>query len=265
MLKAIKLSIIIVAYKSGGHLERCVASLYQKLGDSFAWEIIIVNSDSEYDIHKAALDFSRIKVVNHRKNIGFGPGANLGAKSAEGDFLLMLNPDTEINGENIGDVLEEFLRDENVGVIGGGIIDDAGGKQAWSAGRELSFYDLFRNNFGISRSRPIWNSSRKINCDWVAGTALFIRRDLFERLGGFDENFFMYFEDMDLCRRARQVGNRVRYFPGFKVFHSGGKSYEGKKLQKKHYYDSMEKYFKKNKSRWQWLVLRLVRKVFFNN
>ena len=145
----------------------------------------------------------------------------------------MLNPDTEIDGENIRDVLEEFLRDGNVGVIGGGIIDNAGEKQEWSAGRELSFYDLFRNNLRLSRSKAIWNSSRKTICDWVAGTALFIRGDLFEKLGGFDERFFMYFEDMDLCRRVRQGGKQVMFFPDFNIFHRGLSIPEAKKRMKK--------------------------------
>lgn len=256
-----KLSIIIVAYNSHSHLERCVASLYRKIKLAEPWEIILVNNDPERDINDLSLDFSRVKIVDHRKNIGFGSGVNLGVKEATGDILFILNPDTEILTENFREVLEEMSGAEDVGVVGGRIIDGAGRGQSWTAGRGISFYDLVRNNLGASRSRSVWNSSRKTECDWVAGTALFIAKELFDALGGFDERFFMYFEDVDLCRRAKLAGRKVLYFPAFQIFHDSGASYRDKKLQKNHYYDSMEKYFQKHCSRGSFLVVKTSRKL----
>lgn len=255
-----KLSIIIIPFRSAGHLERCVASIYKKLGDSFYWEIILVNNDKDQNIAEFALDFSKIKLLDHKKNVGFGAGMNLGAKLAEGEFLLILNPDTEMITENISSVLDEFLKDDKIGIIGGGILDRKNKNQEWSAGKELSLYDLVRNNLGVSRSSSIWNSSQKIKCDWVAGTAMFIKKDLFEKLGGFDERFFMYFEDMDLCRRVRALGKKIIFFPEFKIYHGSGESYEDKRLQKKHYYDSMEKYFQKNRGFLSWMIVKIFRK-----
>jgi len=255
-----KLSIIIIPFRSVGHLERCVASIYKKLGDSFSWEIILVNNDKDQNIISFPMDFSKIKLLDHKKNVGFGTGINLGAKLAEGEFLLILNPDTEIITDNISKVFDEFSKDDKIGIIGGGILDRKNQNQEWSAGKELSLYDLARNNLGVSRSESIWNSSRKTECDWVAGTVMFIKKDLFEKLGGFDEKFFMYFEDMDLCRRVRQLGKKIIFFPEFKIFHGSGESYEDKRLQKKHYYDSMEKYFQKNHGWLSWIIVKIFRK-----
>lgn len=256
-----KLSVIIVAYNSHQHLERCVASLYRKINLAEPWEIILVNNDPERDVNELPLDFSRVKIVDHRKNVGFGSGANLGAAAANGEILLILNPDTEILSENIAAVLEELDKNQKVGAVGGRIIGRDGFDQPWSAGRGISFYDLVRNNLGLSRSKPVWKSVRKAECDWVAGTALFITRELFASLGGFDERFFMYFEDMDLCRRAKLAGRQILYYPAFEVFHDSGASYRDKKLQKRHYYDSMEKYFQKHCSRGSFLAVKASRKL----
>lgn len=256
-----KLSIIIVSFRSANHLERCVSSIYEKIGDSFPWEIILVNNDADQDVKTFQIDFSRIRVLDHKKNIGFGSGMNLGAKLAKGEFLFFLNPDTEILTENITSALLE-LSDGDAGIVGGGIVDKKNQNQKWSAGKELSVYDLIRNNLGLSRSRHAWLDPGKIECDWVAGTAMLVKKELFEELGGFDERFFMYFEDMDLCRRTRHSGKKVIFFPDFKVFHGNGKSYTDKKLQKKHYFDSMEKYFQKNHRLSSLLTLRVL-KLFF--
>lgn len=263
MSESKKLSIIIVSYNDARHLVSCVSSIYKKFRD-FPWEIIIVNNDDNQDIRRLPLDFSKIKIIDHKKNVGFGVAMNLGAKEAGGEFLLILNPDTEIMTENVAEVLNEFEKNDQAGIIGGGIVDQGGKRQEWCAGKEVSLYDLFRNNLGVSRSRPIWNSPWKIVCDWVAGTALFTRKDLFEQAGGFDERFFMYFEDMDLCRRVRESGKEVLFFPEFKILHGSGKSYEDKRLQKKHYYDSMEKYLKKNRGVLSWQLVKAVRKIFKN-
>lgn len=263
MIESKKLSIIIVSYNDARHLVPCVASIYQKF-KNIVREIVIVNNDENQDIRQLPLDFSKIKIIDHKKNVGFGAAMNLGAKEAGGEFLLMLNPDTEIMTENVAEVLNEFEKNKRLGIIGGGIIDRKGKRQEWSAGREISLYDLARNNLGISRSRSIWSSSQKIICDWVAGTALFVRKDLFEWLGGFDERFFMYFEDMDLCRRVRKSGKEVMFFPEFRVLHGSGESYEDKRLQKKHYYDSMETYFQKNRDVVSYVAVRIIRKLFKN-
>ncbi len=258
-----KLSVLIVTYGGVVCLKKCTDSLYEKFKDLFEWEIVIINNDENQNISRLSLNFSKINVLNNGKNVGFGAGMNLGAKQAVGEYLLILNPDTEILTDNVQEVFSEFEKNENIGVIGAGIFENNQQKQPWSAGFEMSLYNLLRNNLGWSRSRRIWESEREIKCDWVAGTGMFVKRNFFKKIGGFDENFFMYFEDMDFCKRTRNDGKEVVFFPDFQVSHSGGKSYNNnKKLQKKHYYDSLELYFKKNRNYFEYHAIKIARRLF---
>ena len=261
MAESKKLSVLIVNFASASHFENCIAAIYRKFGDFLSWEVIIINNDKE-DISKLPIDFSNVKILNSNGNVGFGSGINMGAKEACGEFLLTLNPDTEIISENVKDVLDEFSKDKKIGIISGRTISKKGTTEPWSVGKELTFFDLILNNTGFSRSQSIWNSSKKIECDWATGTALFIKKDLFDKIGGFDENFFMYFEDMDLCKRIRNLGEKVIFFPEFEIYHSGGKSYLNKTLQKRHYYDSMEYYLKKHGHFMTQKFVKLIRKFF---
>ncbi len=260
MEKKKKISIIIVSYNSKKKLEKCIESIYKRMGSLCIWEIIIVNNDKNENLFKMKIDFSKVKIINHKKNIGFGAGINLGFKNTKGDFLFILNPDTEIISDNVKDVIREFESNNEIGAIGAGILNSSGEKQEWVAGKEISIYDLLRNNLGISRSKKIWNSFERIECDWVSGTALLVRKEIFEELKGFDEdNFFMYFEDMDLCRRIRALNKKVFLYPQFKVRHSGGGSYNNKKLQKKHYYNSMENYLNSSSNKFSFWIVKFIR------
>ncbi|MCK9379372.1 MAG: glycosyltransferase, partial [Candidatus Moranbacteria bacterium] len=135
-----KLSVVITSYNNQKHLKKNIDSIYQKFAGFSDWEIIIINNDSRQDIRKFPLDFSKVKIVDHRENVGFGSGINLGAKEAMGEFLLILNPDTEIISGNAFDVLNEFSKDESIGIIGGGIVNEGEKRQPWSAGKEVSIY-----------------------------------------------------------------------------------------------------------------------------
>lgn len=220
-------------------------------------EIIIVNNDKKESLMEIKKNFPEIKILKQKKNFGFGPACNLGAKNATGELLFFLNPDAEIISGQLQDIFIEFLN-EKIGVLGCKIITKSEQVQPWSAGVEKNLKDLFKNNLGIKRSKKIWESQKKITADWVAATAMFIRRDLFQRLGGFDEKFFMYFEDVDLCRRVQKTGKKIIYFPGLTVMHSGGSSFENKKNQKKHYYLSQEYYFKKHRSYWESAIVKIL-------
>lgn len=239
-----KLSFIIVNYQSEKYLAKCISSIKEKfLGVEY--EIIVVNNDN-LDIQC----LSEIKIINSGKNIGFGAACNLGAKTAQGEILCFLNPDTEIVSENIQDLLGEFEKDNKLAIIGPRLIVESPRRgvstQEWIAGKEVTILNTLLNNFGYKRDKKIWASESPIECAWVSGAAMFVREDLFQKLGGFDEKFFMYFEDIDLCRRARKLGYKILYFPNFQIKHFGGKSFLDKKTQKRYYYLSQLTYFRKH-------------------
>ena len=255
ILKDVDISFIIVNYQSERYLKKCVASLFNKI-KNINFEIIIVNNDENN-----LTGIEKAKIINLKKNVGFGKANNIGAKKAAGDFLCFLNPDTIILSENIGEIIKEFKKNSKIGVIGPRLISEFNETQWWCAGVKATPWDLLRNNLGFKKSRKIWESKIKKEADWVSGAALFIPRPLFLKLGGFDEKFFMYFEDIDLCRRTKELGKKIIYFPEVKIKHWGGKSSSCKKKQKKEYYKSQDYYFKKHYGGLVSWIVRALRRV----
>lgn len=227
-----KVSIIIVNYRSEQYLDKCLASVY-RASDPRQREIIVVNNDREADLCWLVKKYSEAKFFNCEKNSGFGAGCNFGAKKAGGDILFFLNPDTQFLNDYVNFVINKFAESEkNVGIIGPRLVTDERKTQEWCAGKESTFWRLIKNNFGIVDSKKVWESEKEIFADWVSGAALAIKKEIFEKINGFNEDFFMYFEDEDLCMRARNLGYAVVYCPKTFILHSGGKSRESLLKQK---------------------------------
>lgn len=258
------MTFIIVNYRSERCIERCIASIYEKVSPEIDFEIIVVNNDKEKKPEELIKNYPDVKAVSSGGNVGFGAANNLGAKLAKWEYLVFLNPDVEILSSKAEAVLEEFKKDESIGAIGVRLVTPEGKVQKWCAGYEINIIDLARNNLGFPKSQKIWKSKIKKEADWVSGTAFFISKKLFGEIGGFDENFFMYFEDIDLCKRIRNVGKKILYFPNFCVRHKSGESYQDKKTQKKDYYKSQEYYFKKHFGVWPMKLVKIARKLNFS-
>lgn len=260
-----KLSIIIVNYQSDNYLKGCLASIF-KQNLEVVFEVIVVNNDLPEKLKEIREKFPAVLWVEARKNIGFGAGCNLGASQSQGDWLLFLNPDTELKSRllPIKDYLE---KNQEVGAVGAKILKTNGKIQEWSAGAEISSWNLIRNNLGLTKGKALWESQQPRETFWVSGAALFIPRKIFLETGKFDENFFMYFEDNDLCLRIRKGGKKVVYFPLVTILHFGGKSFSQakEKKQKQFFYQSQEYYFRKHLGKFQVFWLKILRKVFLRN
>lgn len=240
-----ELSIIIVNYRSEQYLEKCIASIYSWSNPAL-FEIIVVNNDSKANLEGLAKKHYEIKLYDAEKNIGFGAGCNLGAKKAAGDILLFLNPDAQFLDDYAGKILDKFAKSpEKIGIIGPRLSTDEGKTQEWCAGKTITMWQIIKNNLGLVENKKIWESSENVCTDWVSGAALSIKKEVFEKIGGFDGSFFMYFEDDDLCRRARKAGYEVLYSPKEVILHSGGKSYGNVFRQKTQFYKSLAYYLQK--------------------
>lgn len=250
----IKISFIIVNYKSRELLEKCISSI-KRTALSFSHETIIVSNDGE------VFNFPEIKTINLENNLGFGVGCNAGAKIAQGEILCFLNPDIEIISNDFQKIISEFENDPKLGIIGPKLVTENNKVQEWGAGKEINFFDIIGNNLGFKRSRKIWTSEKRVECAWVSGACLFIKKNLFERLNGFDEKFFLYFEDIDLCKRIKKFGYKIIYFPKFVIKHFGGRSFENKKYQKKYYYSSQDYYFQKHFGKIHYFLLKITRRL----
>ncbi len=224
-----KLSIIIVNYRAWGHLKKALDML--KPGFPKNWEIVVVDNESEPGpFGKFSKNYPWVTFIANERNTGFGFGCNLGARHASGENLLFMNPDVVANSKNIRSLMRVKEQNPKVALIAP--------KQVNEFGRPQKVYDEFpdlHNQSKIVRAilRLVWPSRFKIPmsrdtaliyCDWLTGSFLLVSRKDFDAMGGWSEDYWMYAEDADLCRRAHDLGKKVAYAPNIQVVHAHGGS-----------------------------------------
>jgi N-acetylglucosaminyl-diphospho-decaprenol L-rhamnosyltransferase len=226
-------SVLIVNFRGYDDLERCLQSLEPQLRPDD--EVIVVdNEGNEARAVSIASAFPYVSTLPSAVNLGFAAGINLAARRARNPFLLVLNPDTVVEGPLVA-VLEEFLcSNQDTAVVGPRVLNGdgsiqpsarafpgfstlLGGRSAWLTRRYPGNPWARRNLLGLDALEPL-------RADWLSGSCLMTRRDVFERLGGFDESFFLYWEDADYCRRVAGLGLYRMYVPAVSVRHIGGGS-----------------------------------------
>ncbi len=208
-------SVVIVNWNAGAGLRRCVESLEDDAHRGCA-VIVVDNASSDGSAAAVRTAFPWVTVIDAGRNLGFAAGANLGAVQAVGDAVVFLNPDARVLPGAVAGLLQPFAGAPAVGIAGGGLVDEAG---CWQPGA-ARFGPVGHLVLDTTLGRlPARLRRRPYLVDWVYGTFMAVRRDLFARLGGFDPAFFLYGEDMDLCDRARQVGARTLHVPGARAVH----------------------------------------------
>jgi GT2 family glycosyltransferase len=216
------LSVIIVCYKGWDRLAKCLDSLNPISGSGFSMETIIVDNNSGDDgFSKLEERFINFRFIRNKINGGFANGCNLGASYASGEYLLFLNPDTVVTEPEIEKLLTGARSDPSFYIVSCRQVREDGSNSK-STG---SFPGLFR-----IRNKPVASADKKneivsVNFpDWVSGSVMMIHKDIFLSLHGFDEDFWMYSEDVDICRRARNSGGEVAYFSDVIIEHNHGGS-----------------------------------------
>lgn len=263
-----RISIIIINYKTALLLKDCLESIKQ-FYDKDNIEIIIVdNSPPELLRQFSETTFSEVRLVENYDNPGFGRANNQAAKMATGEILFFLNPDTLIKENIFQKIINIFEKDPRVGIVAPQLILPDLQLQPWAYGHEEGFWKLIKNKFEKNQLNR-GQDDLPFEVDWVSGAALAIRRDVFNKIDGFDKNFFMYFEDRDLCYRVKKMGYKIIVLPEIKVIHFGGKSLTKNRERKKIYYQAQNYYWKKHcgylKSiflrfiRWPYKIYRLIR------
>ena len=221
---------VIVNYNSGSHLLECVRSLRADGVTS----IVVVDNDS-YDGSLEALESADadVTVVRAGENLGFGTGVNRGAATVDAEFILVMNPDTVVEPGMVKALVAALDADPHVGIVGP-LIETLEG-EVYPSARTFptmadavghAFLGLIRpDNRFTRRYRMLdWDHAAVRRVDWVSGACMLVRQTCFRGLGGFDESFFMYLEDVDLCWRARRAGWEVAYEPAARVVHVQGVS-----------------------------------------
>jgi N-acetylglucosaminyl-diphospho-decaprenol L-rhamnosyltransferase len=217
--------IITVAYKSRKPLER----LLQLLPDAVP-VVIVDNSRPEEDLSDLVSLRPNTRYVDSGGNIGFGAACNLGARVASRPYLIFLNPDTAPDPSTFPLLIDEIVRDPSCSSCGPALADQGGTIQRGAGGWQPTFRRALAHATGLDRIVPctgIWfcyGPSGPIEVEWLAGTCLAVRREVFLDLGGFNPEYFLYQEDMDLGRRLWERGYRQVLRADLRLLHARGGS-----------------------------------------
>ncbi len=257
------LTVIIVNYNAGDRLGRCLRSLAPSLG-GLEWRAIVVDNASQDASEGQALAYGdRVRLVRSETNVGFGAGVNRAAADTGDPFLLLVNPDAELADGVVAQMLDEIDRFPDCAILGPGIRNEDGTVQGsarfdptWLTGlfgratrltRWFPNSTLARRNVRPPELRP---GESSVEVDWISGACMLIRRVPFERCGGFDQAFFLYWEDADLCRRLRALGYTIRYAPHLWVRHVVGQSSRtARSLAIRAFHASALRYYRKHIAR----------------
>ncbi len=273
-MKNIKYSIIIVHYKNEKDLIETLNSLY-KYSPKNLFEVIIVDNSENTEIKKKIIKYKNIIYCNSGKNLGYGGGVNFGAKRAKGEFLFILNPDVIFTQDVLSSIYKEFNKKINLGIIAPILLNSDNSVMEQGA-RNVGFFEalvkfsfldkIFPNNF-ISRNywTKKWNTNLPTKVDNVPGTAFVIRKSLFKEVKGFDERFFLYFEEFDLCDKVRALGYEIYIDSRLKLIHKWGTSTKLLENKNEIFIDSRNYYFKKKFGILKSFVINLFLGINLNN
>ena len=223
-MKNIVCSIIVVGYNSEQDLEACLESLFaQTLSPSFtnketnsqAFEVVLVDNASEDGTAQLAARFQEkhgavMRYVSLDKNLGFAAGNNVGAVESTADFLAFVNPDTIVHEGWLDGLLLPIMQNEQVGMTTSRILREDMPHLLNACGNDITWTGITVCR-GLNEPAEAWNKADQVSA--VSGASFAIRNQLFQQLGGFDESFFMYFEDTDLSNRVRMLGYQILYAP----------------------------------------------------
>lgn len=258
----VELSIIILNYKTQDLTILCLNSIISKFKKELELgrlEIIVVDNGSMDSsiakISNSIKDFKNISILENKENLGFAKGMNKASAIAKGKYLLFLNSDTEVLDKGFMEMIKFMDGNQKVGILGGKFTNKDGSPQP-SCGKFYTLFNLFLmlicgERLGLLRESPV--IIKKV--DWISGGFMMIRQDIFKKLEGFDEHFFMYMEDMDICYRAGIKGWATYFYPKACVVHSGHGS-SSRTFAIINIYKSISYFYKKHKSYWQYILAR---------
>ena len=217
------LSIVIVSFNARTDLERCLESLHAA-PPAATHEIVVVDSGSTDGSAGAARRWPDVRVIELGSNAGFAKANNVGMRATIGAALLLLNSDTIVPPRALDQLLAEFDRDPGVAVAGPRLVD-ANGRAELSFGRMIGPFNEFRQKRRARDLHAVEELTRQRHYpDWVSGACLLVRRVDAEAVGGLDERFFMYTEDVDFCAAIRARDRRILFVPEVEVVHLRGRS-----------------------------------------
>ncbi|HTK03896.1 MAG TPA: glycosyltransferase family 2 protein [Alphaproteobacteria bacterium] len=268
------LSIVIVNYNTKKITEDCIKSIV-KNSKNISYEIILVNNSSSDKFKKT----NNLRLITNKLNVGFATANNQGVKIAKGKYILFLNSDTIMYDNVLGEMVNWMENNSQVGVATCGLKNKDGSLQAtggffptlptvfsWMTIQDFPFVDYFIKPFHpfhtksfFAKGGNFYSNSKEL--DWVTGAFLLTRREILEKVGGWDESYFMYVEEVDLCFKIKKLGYKVSYLPKWSITHLGGASSKTRELSLIGEYQGIKKFYKNHYPKWQFPILRSILKI----
>jgi len=218
-----ELSIIIVNYNGLHYLRECLDSLAENLKE-ISNEIIIIDNNSKDDSCQfISTNYPKVKLLSSKINYGFGKGNNEAVKSALGDYLLLINNDTIVL-DSLKPVLDFLKKDVSIGAVGINMLSSEK-KYLPVAGVFPNYKNMFimKKLLEITQEFSIGIFSKtKYEVDWLSGSFLMMRKETYSKINGFDEDYFLYVEDVDFCKRIADLGLKRIFLPNYNYIHFVG-------------------------------------------
>jgi GT2 family glycosyltransferase len=229
-----KLSIVIICWNDWKVIENCLRSILESTHEVEYEVIVSDNGSTDGSVEKIRAQFPAVRVVENGANLGFAKGNNAGIREAQGEYVLILNPDTIMHEGSLDRWVEFADAHPEAGAFGCRVNNPDGSYQR-SARPFPTISRYLVSAFGLRflghLRRPVlsdeyegWKGDTEREVDWQSGCCVLLRGPLLKNLGGFDEQFFYQFEEVDLCRRVWNAGGRIRFTPGVSITHLGGQS-----------------------------------------
>ncbi len=259
-------SVIVVSWNVWSWLAPCLRSIRQALGRLEGEIIVVDNASTDGTPERVREAFPEVRLLINPANRGFPAANNQGMAVARGRYFFLLNPDTVVLDQAIEELVTFADAHPDVGVVGPQLLNPDGSVQSsrrrfptfWTALFESTWWQPWAPRSILTHYYVLDRPDHEIQeVDWVTGAAMLVRREVVERVGPMDEGFFMYAEELDWCRRIRQAGWRVFYYPPAKVIHYGGRSSDQvPALQHLAFQRSKIRYFRKHHGTWAAAALR---------
>ena len=272
------LTIVIVSFNTKQYTRQCIQSLLDHTS-GLKYEIIVVDNASTDGSVIELRKLAKKKIINllvNNKNLGFAHGNNQGMRLAKGKFILFLNSDTLVGPKVLNEIFVWMLKHKRVGIVSCQLLNSDGTVQGtggyfptlmrvltWMTIQDLPFVDRLIKPFHPMKSKALFKGTSFFNkrreLDWLTGAFLFVRREVLDSGVVWDEDYFMYGEDVDFCYQAKAANWKVVYVSDWSITHFGGTS-STREFSTINEFKGIKRFFRKHYPGWQYFPMRMILK-----